>query len=277
MNGSTTIESRAAWPAGEIRGDGRESVRAENHHAPPAITIMSAAIPAASGASPNRLFGGAGAVGVTGSAGFGLRRDPHLQRISANLPVDVLELGRSEIGNLHLEPAAHLPISVLRKANRAGLGDALEPRGDIDAVAHQIAVALLDDVSDMDADSVLDAPVLRHAGVALDEAVLNLDRAADGVHDAAKLDDASIAGALDDAAVMGGDGGVDEVAAQPPQARKGPILVGARQPAVADDVRNQDRRELARFGHCVLRPQTNSTILTFVRRNSAEIGMVQRY
>ena len=82
-------------------------------------------------------------------------------------------------------------------------------------------------------------------GVSLDEAVLNLDRAADRVHDAAKLDNASIAGAFDDAAVMSGDGRVDEVAAEPPQARKGPILVGAGEPAITDDIRNQDRRELS--------------------------------
>ena len=44
------------------------------------------------------------------------------------------------------------------------------------------------------------------ASVALDHAVLNLDRAAHRVDDAAELDDAAVAGALDDAAVMDGDG-----------------------------------------------------------------------
>jgi hypothetical protein len=34
-------------------------------------------------------------------------------------------------------------------------------------------------------------------------------------------------------------------AAEPPQARKGPILVGAGKPAITDDIRNQDRRELS--------------------------------
>ena len=53
----------------------------------------------------------------------------------------------------------------------------------------------------------------RHAGVALDHAGLHLDRAAHGVDNAAELDDDAVAGALDDAAVMGGDGRVDQVAA----------------------------------------------------------------
>ncbi len=109
--------------------------------------------------------------------------------------------------------------------------------------------ALLDDVADVNPDAEVDSPVLRHAGVALDEAVLNLDRAADRVDDAAKLDDRAVAGAFDDPAVVGGDGGVDEVAAQTPQTRERPILVGAGQPAVPDDIGNQDRGELAGLAH----------------------------
>ena len=65
-----------------------------------------------------------------------------------------------------------------------------QPRGDIDAVAHQVAVALLDDVAEMNADAKLDAPVGRHAGVALDHRVLHFDRAAHRVDDAAKFDQA---------------------------------------------------------------------------------------
>ena len=122
-------------------------------------------------------------------------------------------------------------------------------RGDIDAVAHQVAVALFDDVAEMNADAELDAPVVRHAGVALDQAVLHLDRAAHRVDHAAELNEAAVAGALDDASVMRGDGGIDQIAAQPPQPRQGAILVRAREPAVADDVRDQDRSNLPGFGH----------------------------
>ena len=115
--------------------------------------------------------------------------------------------------------ALDLAVGVLRETDRAGLGDALEPRGDVDAVAHQVAVAFLDDVAEMNADAELDAAFGRQAGVALDEAGLHLDRAAHRVDHAAELDDGAVAGALDDAAAMGGDGRVDEVAAKAPQAR----------------------------------------------------------
>ena len=50
------------------------------------------------------------------------------------------------------------------------------------------------------------------------------------------LDDAFVAVALDDAAVMSGDGGIDQVAAQRAQSRQRAILVRAGEPAVADDV-----------------------------------------
>ena len=155
----------------------------------------------------------------------------------------------AEIADHEIEPRAHLPVGVLGKTDRAGLGDAFQPRGDIDAVAHEIAVALLDDVAQMHADAEFDAAIRRHARVALDHRVLNFDRAPHRIDDAAELDERAVAGALDDAPVMHGDGRIDEVAAQRAQPRERAILVGAGQPAEADDVGGQDRRELPCFGH----------------------------
>jgi hypothetical protein len=45
----------------------------------------------------------------------------------------------------------------------------------------------------------LNPPVLRHAGVALNEAALHLNRAAHRVHHAAELDGAAVPRSLDDA------------------------------------------------------------------------------
>ena len=143
----------------------------------------------------------------------------------------------------------HLPIGVLGEADRPGLGDPLQPRGDIDAVAHQIAVALLDDIAEMDADAELDAALGRHARIALDHGVLHFDRTAHRIDHAAELDQRAVAGALDHPAVVHGDGRIDEVAAQRPQPRQGAVLVGAGQAAEADDVRRQNRDELAGFAH----------------------------
>ena len=41
-------------------------------------------------------------------------------------------------------------------------------RGDIDAVAHQVAVGLLDDVAQVNSDAEFDAALGRQAGIALD-------------------------------------------------------------------------------------------------------------
>ena len=132
--------------------------------------------------------------------------DADLQRIDPDRFGDVLELRRAEIGDREIEPPLDLAIGVLGQTDRAGLGDPLQSRGDVDAVAHQIAVGLLDDVAEMNADAEFYAALGRQAGVALDEAVLHLDRAAHGVDHAAELDEAAVAGALDDATMMHGDG-----------------------------------------------------------------------
>ena len=130
----------------------------------------------------------------------------------------------------------HLPVGVLGQTNPAGLRHAFEPRGDVDAVAHEIAVALLDHVANVDSDAKFDAALRRKVGVASDHRVLHFVRAADRVHDAAELDDRPVPGALDDPAVMRGDGRVDQVGAQFAEPRKRALFVGAGQPAIADDV-----------------------------------------
>ena len=145
-------------------------------------------------------------------------------------------MGRTEIADSEIEPALHLTIGVLGQADRPRFGDTLQPRGDIDAVAHQIAVGLLDNVAEMNADAKFDALVERDPCVALDHGVLHFDCAAHRVDDAAKLDDAAVAGALDDAAMVHGDRGIDQIAAQRAQSRQGSIFVCPGKPRIADHV-----------------------------------------
>jgi hypothetical protein len=86
-----------------------------------------------------------------------------------------------------------------------------------------------------------------------------------GVDHASKLDDASVTGALDDATSMGGDGGVDHVATDAPKTRQRPLLVGSDEPAVAHDIRNQNRRELPVLAHArrpIVRGEHRSAIKT---------------
>jgi hypothetical protein len=78
---------------------------------------------------------------------------------------------------------------------------------------------------------------------------LHFDGASYRVDGALELDDAAVAGALDDAPAMRGDGGIDQIAAQPPKASQRAVLVGASEPAVADHVRYQNRSDFPGFGH----------------------------
>ena len=175
---------------------------------------------------------------------------------------DVLELFRAEIADREFEPPFHLPIGVLGKTDRAGRGDALEPCGDIDAVAHQVAVGFLDDVAQMDADPEFDATIGRHARVAFDHCVLHLDRAAHRVDHAAKLDEAAVTRALYDSPVMCGDGGIEQIAAKGRQTGQNAVLVGAGKPAVSDDIRGEDRSDLADSWHGASSRATKSNTKT---------------
>ena len=108
--------------------------------------------------------------------------------------------------------------------------------GDINPVAHEVAVGLFDDIAEMNADPKFDALVGRDLGVALDHRPLDFDGKAHSVDDTAEFDDAAVARALDDAAMMRSDGGIDQIAAETAKAREGSVLVRAGKPAVPNDV-----------------------------------------
>jgi hypothetical protein len=80
----------------------------------------------------------------------------------------------------------------------------------------------------MDADVKIDPALGRKANITLDHAALDLDGAAHRIDYAAELEIESSC-AFDDAAMMGGDGRINEIAAQAAKAGEPAILVGARQ------------------------------------------------
>ena len=73
--------------------------------------------------------------------------------VDADRPVDVLDLLVAEILVDELEPVADLIAHRRRYADAAGLGDQLEARRDIDAVAEDV-VLIDDDVAKIDADPI---------------------------------------------------------------------------------------------------------------------------
>src|SRR6516164_4569874 len=79
-------------------------------------------------------------------------------RIDAHRPRDVLDLLLAHIRERESELVAHLLANHPADADPARLRQGFEPCGDIDAVAENVAF-VDDDVADIDADAVLDAPV----------------------------------------------------------------------------------------------------------------------
>ena len=107
----------------------------------------------------------------------------------------------------------------------------------------------------MDADPKFDALVGRDPSVALDHRLLDFNGAVHCVDDTPELDDAAVARALDDPAVVHGDGRIDQVASERPQPRQNPVLVGSGKPRIADDIGHQDRREFSGFPHGATSPR----------------------
>ena len=70
-------------------------------------------------------------------------------------PCDILECFFPQIDKLGFDPPAHMVVRRTRDADASGLGDALEPRRDIDAIAEHV-VPVDQHVAEMNADPVHD-------------------------------------------------------------------------------------------------------------------------
>ena len=152
----------------------------------------------------------------------------------------------------------------------ARLRERLEPGGDVDAVAVNV-VALDDDVAEVDADAERDALVLGQLALALGDAPLHLDRALHRLDHARELHERAVAHQLDDAAVQPGHERPDEVCLKGLQAGMRPRLVGRHEPAVADHVSGQDRRQPAR--HSIQSDHWGSTPILRSKLDEPRIGM----
>jgi hypothetical protein len=64
-----------------------------------------------------------------------------------------------------------------------------------------------------------------------------------------QLDNAAVAGALDDTSVVNGNSRVNQIAAQSPQPREDAVFVGPREARIADYIRAKDRRKFPGLAH----------------------------
>ena len=140
-----------------------------------------------------------------------------------------------------VEPAAHVFLDAFGHADAAWFCHVFQARGDVDAVAENVA-AVDDDVADIDADAVFDALVVGDAGVARGHGTLQVDGAAHGIDDTGEFDQHAVAGGLDDAAAVLRDLGIDQLAPVRLHLRERAFLVGAHQPTIAGDIGRKNGR-----------------------------------
>src|SRR5215831_3531803 len=161
--------------------------------------------------------------------------------ISSHRLCDVFEMLRSKIlaGNVHL--ARNLIVDLRRNTDAARLGDALQTRRNVHAVAVDSGF-VMDDVTLVDTDPELHTTRVFDVVVALRHGLLDGNRTLHGVHDAAKLSEDPVACRIDDAAtVLPNDREDDGLV--PFEIANGGSLVSAHQGAIARDVRSQDRNQ----------------------------------
>ena len=171
----------------------------------------------------------------------GLGRKAHA--IDVDRVGDVLHALRPEVVAAHFELALNLIVDGARDAHPAGVGELLQPRRYVDAVAEDVALGL-DDVAEVDADAKGHAAVRIERGVTPAKLGLNLDPAAHRLDRAREFGQHRIAGRTDHPAAAIDDPGVHRLAVRG-QGFEGGLFVGAHEPAVAFDVGGQDDRDLA--------------------------------
>ncbi len=170
-------------------------------------------------------------------------------------PIDVLDLNLSAIPERGADPIADAFVHDRGDANPTGLGERLQPRRDIDAVAVNV-VLVDDDVAEVDANANMNRGLAfgQYAGR---DRVLDSNRAFDRVDDARKFDQRPIADQFDDAPVMSGDLWIEETFAELLERRERAGLIGGHQTRIADDVSRQNGRQPSiglGLRHCLVPP-----------------------
>src|SRR5262249_51940814 len=150
---------------------------------------------------------------------------------------DVLDGSLAEVGVANFELVLDVIISGAGDRYPAGLGQALQPVGDVDAVAMDIF--LLDDhIAQVDADAKDEPAILRDVGIAFSFGALDGDRTAQGLDHAGELDQQPIPHGLHEAAAMLGNLRLEDLKEIGLETRAGAFLVDLAEPAIADDVRD---------------------------------------
>ena len=157
--------------------------------------------------------------------------------------LDILDTYVTAIREANVDPIADALVDDRGDADPTGLGERLQARRDVDAVAVKVVV-FNDDIAKIDADSEHDGRLARVCIRQRGAGALHRKSAVHSIDHAAELDDGTIADQLHDAAVVGGDGRVEDGFSVPLQSSQRARLVGAHQARITDHVGRENCREL---------------------------------
>jgi hypothetical protein len=142
------------------------------------------------------------------------------------------------------QPVADLVVHAAGQPDLAGLGEGLQPGGDVDPIA--VNVGIVDDhLREIDADAELDAASLGHAGIALHHAPLHVERAAHRLDGAGKLGQQAVPGGADEPAAARADCRGYQLVANRLEAIERIFLIRPHQARIARDIGRQDCYEPA--------------------------------
>jgi hypothetical protein len=139
--------------------------------------------------------------------------------------VDILDTYIAAVRETNVDPIADALVDDGGDADPTWLGQRLQARGDVDAIAVEV-VLFKDDIAEIDADSEHDGRLARGCIRQRRAGALHRKGAVYGIDHAAELDDGTVADQLYDAAVVGGDGWIEDGLSVPLQSSQRARLIG---------------------------------------------------
>ena len=160
---------------------------------------------------------------------------------------DVLQLLIAKVLISKTDFCADFLVDLAGHADTARFRDSLQPRSDVDAVAED-SIIVVDNVTEVDADTKLHTPLGLDCGIAFDHLPLNGDCAFDCVQHTGELGQYAVSGRIDDtSAKLANHRQHDRLMALEVAHR--PRFVRTHQGAIAGDVCGQDGCKPARPSH----------------------------
>ncbi len=167
------------------------------------------------------------------------RRAVRSRPIDPDRSGNILELPAADIVEDDVELVAHFLLNAAGHAYAAWVGERLQARRYVDALAPHVA-AVDDHVPDIYADAKFEPLVDRNVRIALRHPTLQHDGTAHSVHDACELRQNPVAGDSDDASLVSVYGGLDELIPVRPPLFERAFFIGPDEATVASDVRRHD-------------------------------------